>query len=437
MRSNVDVGGSSSVNPALGKGVAAPTATLPPQRAEGRRVSIDQSKDRSAVDGDVTTSAPSLPLRPSPLHLVVYSDANALAGAERCLANLLGTLGSHVRVTVMGTNLGLIRQLAAHRAGTDIKHVPPVSNKFDVRAIVAHVRAMRDLRPDVVHANLRHPWSCQYGLVAGLLTPGAQVVAVEQLPLPAANRIQRRMKQLVSSRLDAHVAVGHRAARIIEELASLPAGSVRTIYNGVPDVTIAQSRPPHDAASGPVAVVTVGRLVLQKGIDVLLRALPHVPGITVTIVGDGPERVNLERLAAELGLADRLTFTGWIDDPRWQLDSFDVFVLPSRFEGFPLSVVEAMLARLPVVAADVGSVSESVVAGVTGLLVAPDNPGALAAALRELVDDEPRRARLGDAGRRLALDRFTSASMARAYERLYIEMTWRRPCGGIVALDAS
>jgi len=367
----------------------------------------------------------------------VYSDANALAGAERCLANLLDTLGSHVRVTVMGTNLGLIEQLAAHRAGTDIKHVPPVSNKFDVRAILAHVRAMHELQPDVVHANLRHPWSCQYGLLAGLLTPRAQVVAVEHLPLPAANRIQRRMKQLVSSRLDAHVAVGHRAARIVEELANLPAGSVQTIYNGVPDVTVAQPRPPHDSTDGHLAVVTVGRLVEQKGIDVLLRALPRVCGITLTIIGDGPERLKLEQLAAELGVSDRLTFTGWIDGLQWELDSFDVFVLPSRFEGFPLAVVEAMLARLPVVASDVGSVSESVVPGVTGLLVAPDDPAALAAAITELVDDEPRRVRLGDAGRRLALDRFTSAAMARAYERLYSEMTWRRPCGGIAALDAS
>ncbi len=366
----------------------------------------------------------------------MYSDANALAGAERCLANLLGTLGSHVKVTVMGTNRALIEELAGHRTGTAIRHVQPVSNKFDVRAIVAHVRAMHELRPDVVHANLRHPWSCQYGLLAGLLTPGAQVVAVEQLPLPAANWVQRRMKQLVSARLDAHVAVGHRAARMIEELASLPAGSVRTIYNGVPDVIVAQPRQPHDL-TGPMSVVTVGRLVLQKGIDVLLRALPLVPGVTVTIVGDGPERLNLERLAEELGVAERVTFSGWIDDPRWQLDSFDVFVLPSRFEGFPLSIVEAMLDRLPVVAADVGSVSESVVPGETGLLVAPDDPRALAAALAELIDDEPRRAALGDAGRRLALDRFTSTSMARAYERLYSEMTWRQPYGGVAALDAS
>src|SRR5204862_1696003 len=175
------------------------------------------------------------------------------------------------------------------------------------------------------------------------------------------------------------------------------------------------------AFDGP-ALGTLGRLDSQKGFDVLLRALVDVPEARLVVVGDGPERAALERLAAELSLAERVRFEGWREDARRYLTTFDVFVLPSRFEGFPLAVVEAMLARLPVVASAVGSVPEAVREGKTGLLVPPEEPAALAVALQRLLAAPSLRLRLGDQGRALALDRFTSAAMARSFERLYEEI---------------
>jgi glycosyltransferase involved in cell wall biosynthesis len=102
---------------------------------------------------------------------------------------------------------------------------------------------------------------------------------------------------------------------------------------------------------------------------------------------------------------------------------FDVFVLPSRFEGFPLVLVEAMLAALPVVATDVGSVSESVVDGETGLLVPAEDAAALARAIRELLDDRPRSQEMGRRGRERAHNQFSVAGMAKAYLALYEEVT--------------
>jgi glycosyltransferase involved in cell wall biosynthesis len=100
----------------------------------------------------------------------------------------------------------------------------------------------------------------------------------------------------------------------------------------------------------------------------------------------------------------------------------DIFALPSRFEGFPLAVVEAMLAGLPVVASDVGSVGEAVIPDETGLLVDPDDVDRLAAALQRLLGDEAERQRLGQAGRQLALARFGADGMAQAYMELYREL---------------
>ena len=142
------------------------------------------------------------------------------------------------------------------------------------------------------------------------------------------------------------------------------------------------------------------------------------------IVGDGPERERLERLAASLGIAQRVAFEGWQSDARDFLTTFDVFVLPSRFEGFPLVLLEAMLAGLPVVATDVGSVAEAVQDGETGLLVPPDDVQALNEALHTLLDDPDLRRKLGDAGRARALE-FSPARMAREFEALYAEVLGR------------
>src|SRR5207302_6028335 len=114
-------------------------------------------------------------------------------------------------------------------------------------------------------------------------------------------------------------------------------------------------------------------------------ALATRPDAALVLVGDGPERRSLAALAGDLGLDDRVLFAGWQTQPRRYLTTVDVFALPSRFEGFPLAVVEAMLAELPVVASAVGSVPEAVREGETGLLVPPDDPARLAAALRRLL----------------------------------------------------
>jgi glycosyltransferase involved in cell wall biosynthesis len=151
-------------------------------------------------------------------------------------------------------------------------------------------------------------------------------------------------------------------------------------------------------------------------------AMRELDNATLVIIGDGEDRTSLEALAADLGVADRTVWAGWDDDVRSHIRSFDVFVLPSRFEGFPLVVLEALLVERPVVATDVGSVGEAVIPGETGLLIPPDDPSALAAAIGQLLDDAELGRRLGAHGRHLVLSRFTAAHMARSFSHLYIEL---------------
>jgi glycosyltransferase involved in cell wall biosynthesis len=353
-------------------------------------------------------------------HVIAYTDATGRGGGEMSLGNLVGALDPGLRVTVMGVDPGTVDWIARRRPAARTVLLPVVRGPADVGRIAAHVLAVLRLRPDVLHANLRVPWSCWYGLAAGIAHPRTVTVAVEQLPIRTESAWQQRCKRALSARLDAHVAVGEASARRTEEVAGLPPGSVRSIPNLVPD--LGPVRPvPHDG----VVLGAVGRLDPQKGFDVLLEALVALPGVRLVLVGEGRSRSDLQARARVLGVAGRVTFAGWSEDVRSHLAGFDVVVLPSRSEGFPLTIVEAMLAGLPVVATRVGSVAEAVRDGETGLLVGKDDPRALAAALRRLVDDRGLRHRMGACAREVAARHFTVQRMARAYEDLYAELLAR------------
>jgi len=355
-----------------------------------------------------------------PFRLAIFSDAQLVGGAEASVAAYLRELSPRVEVVVMGVARDVVEWIAGQREGATSSLVPPVRGKWDLSSIAAQWRAVHALRPDIFQPNLISPSACRYAILGALLTGGVRVVALEHLPVHTDAWTQRRLKQLTAPFFAAHVAVGVNAARETERLAGRPAGAVRTIHNGVPDRPLNRRPRPFTG----LAVGSIGRLDSQKGYDVLLRSLAASDGVGCVIVGDGPERERLERLAASLGIAQRVAFEGWQSDARDFLTTFDVFVLPSRFEGFPLVLLEAMLAGLPVVATDVGSVAEAVQDGETGLLVPPDDVQALNEALHTLLDDPDLRRKLGDAGRARALE-FSPARMAREFEALYAEVLGR------------
>jgi glycosyltransferase involved in cell wall biosynthesis len=250
------------------------------------------------------------------------------------------------------------------------------------------------------------------------LTTPFRIVVVEQLPLPSRSAFVRRWRRQASRLYGAHVAVGEASARAIEREFRLLPGSVRAVHNG-----IVPREPGARPAHGDGQVIgTLGRLVQQKGHEVLLEALTELPGARAVIVGEGPNRSELERLARQLGVDDRLELPGWSDDAPGRLPTFDVFVLPSHDEGLPLAMLEAMAAGVPVVASDVGSIREAVEHDRSGLLVRPGDPHALAAAVRSLLDDADRRTRLVEAARRTVLSSFTAAVMASRYEHIYDEV---------------
>jgi glycosyltransferase involved in cell wall biosynthesis len=352
------------------------------------------------------------------IRVAFYCDAHEVGGAEISLGHLVALLSARIEATILGTDPHLVERIARGRQGTAVVLLPDINRKRDVRAIAAHARAIRRVRPDVLHISLNRPWGSQWAVLAGLCTPKVKVVAVEKLPRQSRRLRHRIYKRLTSPRLDAHVTLGESAARTVAEISGVPRERITTIPSGVPDLPLEPLQRP---SSGPV-VGSIGRIEAQKGFDLLLTALTELPDVTAVVVGDGNERQRLIERSEFLGVSERVVFPGWSERARDYLTTFDVYVQPSRLEAQGISIVEAMFAGLPVVAADVGGVGGVVVHGETGWLVPPEDPPALAAAIRELLGDPARIAEMGRRGRQRALEHFSAELMAARFEALYREL---------------
>jgi glycosyltransferase involved in cell wall biosynthesis len=179
----------------------------------------------------------------------------------------------------------------------------------------------------------------------------------------------------------------------------VPAEKIAVIYNAV-EISD-KVEPLSIPLKTPVKAVTVGRLVPWKQVDGLIEALREIPELGLVVVGDGPERPRLERIAQELGVSGRVYFAGQRSkrETLSLMAACDLFVLNSTYEGLPHTVLEAMALGLPVIATALGGTPEVVRDGETGVLVHSENK-ALEEALRTLVTDEKARQRLGEKARK-------------------------------------
>lgn len=193
---------------------------------------------------------------------------------------------------------------------------------------------------------------------------------------------------------------------------------LQTIHNGMPDVRPELLAHP---AEERCRIVMVGRFEDQKDQGTLVRALAALRELPweLRLVGDGELRPNVEALAEQLGVAERVVFLGVRSDVAEQLADADVFVLASHWEGFPRSILEAMRAGLPVVASRVGGVAESVADGDTGMVVEPADVTAMTRALRIVIGSPALRLRMGARGRERYLREFTFERMFRETEEVY------------------
>jgi glycosyltransferase involved in cell wall biosynthesis len=297
----------------------------------------------------------------------------------------------------------------------------PIHPLRDLRALAEIVSVLGDLRPDLVSTHTaKAGWigraACARLAIPVIYTPhGWSIGQRISGPLGAVFTVAERA---AARWTDAIICVCEHEKRLALSKRVAPAEKLHVVYNGVRDVASElRARPELD----PVRICSIARFESPKDHRTLLQALAALRAEPweLDLVGDGPLEAKTRGMAGELGLAGRIRFLGYLGEPAHALAAAQLFVLSSRSEGFPRSVLEAMRAGLPVVASDVGGVGESVTDGVNGLLVPAESPEALAAALGKLMAEPALRQRMGAAARATFETRFRWESMVENTAAIY------------------
>jgi glycosyltransferase involved in cell wall biosynthesis len=290
------------------------------------------------------------------------------------------------------------------RLGVSVRRVPgliqPIHPLKDLRALIAVIDLIRLEKPDVVHAH-----TSKAGLVARLaarITRTPVVFTAHTWSFTDGVSALQRSLAIPLERFAAGmggkiITVSEANKEMALRRSIATDWSLVRIWNGIPDVS-SRARPGNRE---PVKLVSVARFAPQKDHGLLLRALSTIGGSwRLVLAGDGPSRKDVEDSARRLGIRERIDFVGDRSDIPQILSDSDIFVLASRWEGLPLSILEAMRAGLPVIATDVGGVAEMVTEGVTGYLTARDNAFGMRDRISALMENAELMRRFGKAGRR-------------------------------------
>jgi len=262
-----------------------------------------------------------------------------------------------------------------------------------------------------------HRLARRFGLPHAVVIMGSDVHGPHMWYAPPRNRLLTPLVRRILQEADLRIAPSQDLATHSRRLAG--SGRIEIVPHGhTPWQDPLTDRP----TSGPLRLVTTARLVARKRLDLLLDAMAMLddPAATLTIMGDGPERAHLETRATTLGIAARVTFTGYVTEAEKhrRLATSDLFVLASAHEGFGLVYLEAMQHGLPVIAARSGGQADFLADGRTGRLVAAGSAADLAAAIHDLSRDPELRARMGRHNRAVAAAH-TVAATAERYATLF------------------
>lgn len=360
------------------------------------------------------------------LHLI---DHLGPGGSQTSLVDLVEARGGGIEPAVWCLSRRVLPELSARLT---LAGVPPEVlglSKANPFGLVRLRRQLADARPDLVHAHLEYSSVLAAAIPAGA---GAPVVLHLENDVYLRPRTARLAVRLLVTRVAGYIAIsngvrdsalrayGARAHRIVV----VPPGiDLRRFDRRRVDPAVTA----HFRQGASRVVGTVGRLASQKALHVLLDATPRLladdPGTRVLLVGDGPLRPTLERHAWRLGVHDAVTFAGHLPDVLPAYSAMDVFVLPSRYEGFGIVFLEAMASGVPVVGTRVIGSQEAVEDGETGLLVAQDDAAALASAVIRLMSDPGLRARIQAAATGKVLQKHTRERTAASTEAFYRELT--------------
>jgi glycosyltransferase involved in cell wall biosynthesis len=346
----------------------------------------------------------------------IITRADSIGGAQVHVLEVSRTLRrAGVDVTVLSGPAGAFSEQLG-RSGVPRRELPhlvrAIGPRVDWLAYREMVRALRELAPDLVmlHSS-KAGWlgrlACRRLGIPVVFT--AHGWAFTEGTHPLLRQGYKLAERIAGRWADRVIAVSDYDRRLALEAGILGDDEVVTVRNGVNDSAL----PLADAAREPARIVVVARLDVPKEHALLLHALVPLAAHpwTLELIGDGPHRAEVEALARKLGLEKRVEVLGARGDVAERLSQAQLFILPTRWEGLPRSILEAMRAGLPVIASDVGGIPECVEHGVTGFRVPRGSVEEMTRHIRMLLLAPAQRAALGAAGRTAYQQRFTLTRM--------------------------
>lgn len=298
-------------------------------------------------------------------------------------------------------------------------------------AIPNFYRIFKALRPDAVH--LHNPTPTIYAALPAKLAGAAGVVSTRHSLVAPPHRIAEETKYAVASLFcDRIVGVSEATTENLRSMHSIPPRKIVRIYNGV--VPLRRAGKDERPSKQGFTLLYVGRLEPVKNHRLLFRAfrtaLSSNPNLRLWMVGDGSERKALEDLAGKLDITEQVTFWGHQSDVAPFFSCADAFVMSSKSEGLPLSLLQGFSLGVPAIVTDVGGMAEVVRMAKAGLIVSAENPADMAAAILEIAGDEAGRKHYSEAAAIAFQSQFSLDKMVDAYLELYSEKkTSRLPAG--------
>jgi glycosyltransferase involved in cell wall biosynthesis len=357
----------------------------------------------------------------SPVKVLHLQKVAGISGSEAHLLSLLPRLrerGWDVRLLMLHEHepgaWDFARELTAR--GVPLDSIPLAAD-VDPIAFMRLTAYLARHRPRILHTHLVH--ADVYGQLAGTLA----AIPTRFSTKHGFNEFREGRgfafaDRTIASLADVHIAISRGLARYLADTEGFAESDFQIVHYG-----IASGGEPRPYSGDATRLLCVGRLIPIKGHLVLLRAFAEarrqVPGLTLDIAGRGPLQPALKALAIELHVADAVRFLGHVSPIQKAIEDSAVVVVPSLGEGFGMVALEAMERARPVIAADIGGLGDLVLDGVTGLLVPPGEAGPFARAIVELARDPERARRMGEAGRRRALNDFLEERCTDRTEILY------------------
>jgi glycosyltransferase involved in cell wall biosynthesis len=360
--------------------------------------------------------------------LVQVTHDLALGGLQRVIVNICRTIDREkFDISVL-----CLRELGCFTDEVKALGIPvtliPQKNGTDYLSFLKVADYFRSVKPDVIHTHNTQPF--MDGTIAALLTGVKRIIHTDHARSFPDKWRYMAIEWLMSQFAYKVVGVSEHTSQNLMKYEKISPKKIVTIPNGIDpvpfDITIDKIKKRKELGlpdDGPILGVAV-RLSEQKGLTYLIKAMPEIikkfPTVSLLIAGDGPLKDTLIEETKHLGVQNNVYFLGMRHDTAELLKLFDLYVLPSIWEGLPMIILEAMAAGCPIIATDVGGVGAAVRDGVNGILIHPEEIHTLGQKVVQLLDDERTCGKFAFNTRTIFDEEFSAENMTKMYQQFYL-----------------